>query len=399
MRLSILQVQDPIVVVSAKRTPIGRFFGALSGHTGVELGTLVVRSLLDDLGGRVLPTRVLLGSARQAGTRPNPARQVAIRAGLPETTVASTINMACASGLEAIADGVRRILTGEAEFVLAGGIESMTRVPYLLDRARTGYRLGHGEVIDSMYRDGFECPLAEQLMGETAETLAKQYDISRLEQDEFAVTSQMRAVAARDSGRFDDELVSVPSSKKPDEVALARDEHPRPGTTVESLAKLPPVFAEDGTVTAGNASGITDGAAAVLLTTRSRAEASGLDILATLRAYEVAGVDPRVMGIGPVPAVRALMEKEALSLGDVDLIELNEAFAAQVIACDRELGFDRDRLNVNGGAIALGHPIGCTGARITVSLLHEMRRRDVRRGIATLCVSGGLGMAMLFERG
>ncbi|MEZ4651736.1 MAG: thiolase family protein [Candidatus Eisenbacteria bacterium] len=394
-----MQTEDPIVVVSALRTPIGRFFGALSGHTGVELGTLVVRKLLDGLGERATPTRVLLGSARQAGTRPNPARQVAIRAGLPETTIASTINMACASGLEAIADGARRILTGEAEFVVAGGIESMTRVPYLLDRARTGYRLGHGEVIDAMYRDGFDCPLAEQLMGETAETLANQYDISRAEQDQFALASQERAVHARDTGRFDDELVVVPNAKNPSDVALARDEHPRPGTSLESLAKLPPVFAKDGTITAGNASGITDGAAAVVLTTRSRAKALGLGVLATLRAYEVAGVDPRVMGIGPVPAVRTLLGKESLTLEEIDLVELNEAFAAQVIACDRELGFDRDRLNVNGGAIALGHPIGCTGARITVSLLHEMRRRDVRLGLSTLCVSGGLGMAMLFERG
>ena len=390
--------QDPIVVVSAKRTPIGRFLGSLADQTGADLGVHVVRALLAELPSELRPTRVVLGSARQAGTRPNPARQVAIRSGLPETTIASTINMACASGMEAVAAGARLLLTGEADVVVAGGVESMSRVPYLLERMRTGYRLGHGELVDSMYRDGFDCPLAEQVMGATAETLAQQYRVSRAEQDEFAWESQERAVRARDEGRFDDELVPVPSLRKPGEIALARDEHPRKGTTLESLARLAPVFAEDGTVTAGNASGITDGAAALVLTKRSRARQYGLEVLATLRAFETAGVDPRVMGIGPVPAVRSLLAKTGLRLEEIGLVELNEAFAAQVIACDRELGFDRERLNVNGGAIALGHPIGCTGARITVSLLHEMRRREVPRGLATLCVSGGMGMAMVFER-
>lgn len=390
--------RDPVVVVAAKRTPIGRFLGALAEQSGVDLGVHVAGSLLADLPPGAQPSRVVLGSARQAGTRPNPARQVAIRAGLPETVVAATLNMACASGLEAIAAGARLLLTGEAEVVLAGGIESMSRVPYLLERARSGYRLGHGEVVDAMYRDGFDCPLAEQLMGATAETLAGNYAIPRGEQDEYALESQERAVRARDGGRFDDELVPVPVPRKAGEIALARDEHPRAGTTRESLAKLPPVFAQNGTVTAGNSSGITDGAAALVLTRRSFAQRHGLGILATLRRFETAGVDPRLMGIGPVPATRALLEKEGLRLPDLDLVELNEAFAAQVLACDRELGFVRDRLNVNGGAIALGHPIGCTGARIVVTLLHELRRREARLGLATLCVSGGMGMSMLFER-
>jgi len=393
-----VNLQDPIVVVSALRTPIGRFLGSLADQTGVDLGVHVLRRLLEDLPPAAWPSRVILGSARQAGTRPNPARQVAIRSGLPETTVGSTVNMACGSGMEAIAAGFRLLQTGEAEVVVTGGIESMSRVPYLLDRMRTGYRLGNGELVDSMYRDGFDCPLAGQVMGETAETLARKYSISRSEQDDFALGSQERAVRARDAGRFDDELVPVPSARESGEVALARDEHPRAGTSLESLARLPPVFAKDGTVTAGNASGITDGAAALVLMKRSMAEQHGLGVLATLRGFETAGVDPRVMGIGPVPAVRSLLAKVGRTLDDIDLVELNEAFAAQVIACDRELGFDRERLNVNGGAIALGHPIGCTGARITVTLLHEMERRDAALGLATLCISGGLGMAMLFER-
>jgi acetyl-CoA C-acetyltransferase len=397
---------DPVVVVSAKRTPIGRFLGALSGHTVVDLGEIAVRGALRDLPPDLPVSHVILGCARQAGTGPNPARQVAVRSELGDGVVALTINMACASGMEAIAAAARAIRLGEADWVVAGGMESMSRVPFLAERFRTGYRLGNAQLVDAMYRDGFSCPLAGQLMGETAETLARRYGISRAEQDEYAMASQTRAAAARASGRFRDELVPVrhkgtgAKGGKPSEGwALEEDEHIRPDTTRESLARLAPVFARDGTVTAGNASGITDGAAALVLTRHSEAARRGLPVLARVRAWETAGVDPRVMGIGPVPAVRRLLQRESLALGEIDRIELNEAFAAQVLAVDRELDFPAGHWNVNGGAIALGHPIGCSGARIVVTLLHEMRKRDSRLGLATLCVSGGLGMAMLLERG
>ncbi|MFN8549307.1 MAG: thiolase family protein [Candidatus Eisenbacteria bacterium] len=395
-----------IVVVAARRTPIGRFLGGLSGFSGPELGAFAVRAVLDDLRAvgvdRLPDPRVVLGSARQAGAGPNPARQVAVRAGLDESTVALTINMACASGLEAIAQAARLLASGEAESVVAGGMESMSRVPFLLDRMRNGYRLGHAKVEDAMYRDGFLCPLAEQLMGETAETLAAQYAISRSEQDAYALESQTRATRAQAAGRFDAELVAVPSSHK-GKPAVTADEHVRGDTTLESLAKLPPVFSADGCVTAGNASGITDGAAALVLMRGETARRLGAPVLATLDGWHSAGVDPRVMGIGPVPAVRELLARKAAAGGDgslrsIDLVELNEAFAAQVLAVDRELAFDREKLNVNGGAIALGHPIGASGARIVVTLLHEMIKRDARRGLATLCVSGGMGHAMLFQR-
>lgn len=397
---------DAIAVVAARRTPIGRFLGGLSGYSGPELGGFAVRAVMDDLraaGIDSLPNpRVVLGSARQAGAGPNPARQVAVRAGLGETTVAHTVNMACASGLEAIAQGARLLALGEADSVVAGGMESMSRVPFLLDRMRNGYRLGHAKVEDAMYRDGFLCPLAEQLMGETAETLAAQYSISRTEQDAFALESQQRAARAQSEGRFDAELIAVPSSLK-GQGAVNSDEHVRGDTTPESLAKLPPVFSPSGCVTAGNASGITDGAAAVVLMRTETAQRLGAPVLATIRAWHSAGVDPKVMGIGPVPAVRELLEREAAAgrdakLESIDLIELNEAFAAQVLAVDRELKFDRAKLNVNGGAIALGHPIGASGARIVVTLLHEMRRKGAHLGLATLCVSGGMGHAMLLER-
>ncbi len=396
-----MSANDQIVVTAARRTPIGRFLGGLAHLTGPELGTHAARAVLDDLkasGVAALPfPRVVLGSARQAGAGPNPARQVAVRAGLGDTTVASTINMACASGLEAIAQGARLLRAGEAESVLAGGMESMSRVPFLLDRMRTGYRLGHAKVEDAMYRDGFACPLAEQLMGETAETLATRYEISREEQDAYALESQLRASRAQGEGRFKSEIVSVPAAGKSAAV-IDTDEHVRGDTTLASLAKLPPVFSPEGTVTAGNASGITDGAAALVLMSRGTARRLGAPILARVRGWASAGVDPRIMGIGPVPALRELLGRESLSLDSIDLIELNEAFAAQVLAVDRELRFDRARMNVNGGAIALGHPIGASGARIAVTLLHEMARRRARLGLATLCVSGGMGLALLFER-
>ena len=395
---------DPIVIVEAKRTPIGRFLGSLAEHTAVDLGVIVAREVAQALPPGVRIDQVILGCARQAGTGPNPARQVAVRAGLGDDAVAHTINMACASGMEAIAAAARLLTLGEAEWILAGGMESMSRVPFLAERFRTGYRMGNTELIDGMYRDGFQCPLADQLMGRTAETLAERYEIPRDEQDRYALESQTKAAAAQDAGHFESQLVPVPvksgsrAAKSGATWALEADEHLRRGVRMESLAKLPPVFAAEGSVTAGNASGITDGAAALLVTRRSLAGNAGAPVLATLRGYASAGVDPRIMGIGPVPATRNLLARTGEDLGSVDLIELNEAFAAQVLAVDRDLGLDRECLNVNGGAIALGHPIGCTGARIVVTLLHELQRRDARRGLATLCVSGGLGMSMLFDR-
>jgi acetyl-CoA C-acetyltransferase len=344
--------------------------------------------------------QVIFGHARQAGNGPNPARQVGCRAGVPETKPAFTVNQACASGLQSILLAAAAIRTGDAECVLAGGMENMTRVPYLLDGARQGVRLGHAEVVDGMYRDGFLCPISDMVMGETAERLATEYGIGREEQDAYALESQKRAAAAVAADRFRDEIVAVPVAGRKGETALvAADEHPRGDTTMEKLAKLPPVFSKSGTVTAGNSSGITDGAAALVVASEARAKKMGAKPLAWLDEHAVVGVDPHIMGIGPVPAVRALLARTGETLDAFDLVELNEAFAAQVLAVDRDLRFDRARLNVNGGAIALGHPIGCTGARIVVTLLHEMARRGARTGLATLCVSGGLGAAASFRRG
>jgi acetyl-CoA C-acetyltransferase len=387
------------VVTHAVRTPIGKFLGAFSELSAVELGVRAVRGLLERAG--LPPERVeeaIFGNARQAGGGPNPARQVAVKSGLPHTVPAFTVNMACASGLKSLALAAADVQSGAVEIAVAGGTESMTRLPFLLDRFRTGYRLGHAEVADGMYRDGFLDPLCGKLMGETAETLAGLHAIPRDEQDRFALESQRRADAARQAGRFRDEIVPVEVPGRGGPVRVAEDEHPRPDTTLESLGRLPPVFRKDGSVTAGNSSGITDGAAALLVMSEERARALGLEPLARIEAWTEVGVDPAIMGIGPVPATRRLFERTGLGLADLDLIELNEAFAAQVLACLRELPFPADRLNVNGGSIALGHPIGCTGARIVVTLLHELRRRGLRRGLATLCVSGGLGMSMTFTR-
>jgi acetyl-CoA C-acetyltransferase len=345
---------------------------------------------------------VIFGHARQAGNGPNPARQIAVRAGVPVEVPAYTVNQACASGLKAIALGYDQITLGRAEVVLAGGAEAMSRVPYFLEGARWGTRLGHRQAVDGMYQDGFLCPLSRMVMGETAELLAGQYKISREEQDAYAFESQRRAAQAISNGHFRDEIVPVAVKRKHGERVFDADEHPRPETTAESLAKLAPVFSTTGSITAGNASGITDGAAALVLVSedwlsRRRAAGQSPSPLGRIADYTITGVDPKVMGIGPVPALRKLFARNGRSLDDYGLVELNEAFAAQVLACDRELGFDRGRLNVNGGAIALGHPIGCTGARIAVTLLHEMKKRGSKRGIATLCVSGGLGMAVEIE--
>jgi len=387
-----------VVIAGAVRTPIGRFGGALAGLTAVQLGAAASAEALRR-SGVPLPEvdEAVLGCARQAGAGPNVARQVAYRAGLPREVPAFTVNMACASGLKSVALGYQSVRDGDAEVVLAGGVESMSRVPYLLPGARWGYRMGHQDLVDGMYQDGFLCPLAEQVMGETAETLATRYAIGRDEQDAFALRSQERAARALAEGRFAAETFPVKVPGRKGEVDFARDEHPRE-TTPDSLRKLPPAFKpEGGSVTAGNSSGITDGAAAMVLLSRDRAAALGIRPMARVLGVAAAGVDPRVMGIGVVPAVKRLLERLSLRLHQFDLLEVNEAFAAQVLACDRELGFDPERLNVNGGAIALGHPIGATGARIVVTLLHEMARRRARLGLATLCVSGGMGFAAAFE--
>lgn len=391
-----------IYLVGAVRTPIGRFGGALADVTAAELGATAARESLRRAG--LAPDaiqQVIWGAARQAGTGPNLARQIGYRAGAPDAVPAFTVNQACGSGLKAIILAAQEIMLGRARAVLAGGVENMSRVPYFAEGARWGLKMGNVELVDGMYRDGFLDPLSGLIMGETAENLARQYEITRDEQDAFALRSQQRAAAAIDSGRFDAELTPVEfKGRRGETLTLTRDEHPRAATTLESLKKLPPVFDKKrGTVTAGNSSGITDGAAAVcVLGAEALKETNGVEPLARIVDYEIAGVAPEVMGIGPVPAVRTLLARQNLTLADIELVELNEAFAAQVIACDRELGFDAARLNVNGGSIALGHPIGCTGVRITTTLLHEMQKRQARLGLATLCVSGGLGLALLVER-
>ena len=389
---------NAVYILSAVRTPIGKFGGSLASLSAVDMGVVAAKAALERSG--VQPEQVeeaIFGNARQAGGGPNPARQISIRSGIPQEVPAYTVNKACASGIKSIALAFQEIATGNLECVLAGGTESMSRLPYYLEGARWGYRLGNQELVDGMYRDGFFCPMAKMLMGETAEVLAEQYKISRDEQDQFALVSQQRAAAAQSSGRFDAEIAPVTIEGKKGVTVFSRDEHLFLDANGEKLAKLAPVFSKTGTITAGNSSGITDGAAAVILASENFARQNNLRPMARILAVSSAGVDPRVMGIGPVPAVRKMEQKHGLGLADFDLVELNEAFAAQVIACDRELHFDREKLNVNGGAIALGHPIGCTGTRITVTLLHEMLKRKARRGLATLCVSGGMGMALAIE--
>jgi acetyl-CoA C-acetyltransferase len=387
-----------VYLLSAVRTPIGKYGGTLRDFSAPDLGVVAAQAALERAG--IAPEEVdevIFGHARQAGNGPNPGRQVAVRAGIPARVPAYTVNKACASGLKAIVLGYQEIVLGNADVALAGGAEAMSRVPYFVDGARWGARLGHQPLVDGMYQDGFLCPLSKLVMGETAEVLAEQYHIAREEQDSYALLSQQRARRAIESGRFADEIVPVTVKDKRGDRQLAADEHPRFDATAASLAKLPPVFSKNGTVTAGNASGITDGAAALILVSEDRLKRGSAKPLARIVDSSTAGVDPRVMGIGPVPAVEKLLKKSGHRIEDFDLIELNEAFAAQVLACDRELRFDRERLNVNGGAIALGHPIGCTGARILVTLVHEMLKRQARRGLATLCVSGGLGMALELE--
>ncbi len=387
------------VIVEGARTPVGRFLGVFSEVPAVDLGVHAVTSALDRAKVQAADAdELVFGHARQAGNGPNPARQVAYRSGLGEEKPAFTVNMACGSGVKAIQVAAEQIILGNAQIVVAGGQENMTRTPFLLDRMRVGYRMGDATIYDGMSKDGFLDPLCGLIMGETAENLARKYEIPRQEQDEFALRSQQKAAATWD--RRAKEIAPIEVLGPGVQTQLVdRDEQPRPDTTMEGLAALRPVFdSETGTITAGNSSGITDGAAALVLMSEDRARAEGREPLARIGAYASAGVDPAYMGIGVVPATRKVLDQTGLSLQDFEVIELNEAFAAQVLACDRELKLDHDKLNPNGGAIALGHPIGMTGARIVLTCAYEMREKGYSLGLATLCISGGMGMAMVLER-
>lgn len=392
---------NDIVLAAPVRTPIGKFSGILSPLSAADLGTAAAAACLARAG--CDPTKVdqvIFGHGRQAGGGPNTARQIGYRAGVPVDRPAFTVNQACASGLQSILSAARTILTGEADVVLAGGTESMSNTPYFLLQARTGYRLGHGEIVDGMYRDGFNDPLSGLVMGETAEELAVESGVDRAASDAWAVGSQNRCEKARAAGRFDAEITPVKVRGKKGDLEVTKDEHPRDGVTLPSLAKLAPVFREGGTVTAGNASGITDGAASILVASRRAAKELGLPVAARLLGWQVVGVEPRIMGIGPVPAVQKLLAKTGYALSDIEEMELNEAFASQVLACLKGLGIAEtsETVNPDGGAIALGHPIGATGTRILVTLLHGMAARGRELGIATLCVSGGMGVAALVQR-
>lgn len=390
-----------VMIVGAMRTPIGSFRGSLAPLSAAELGAVAVHRLLENSG---LPAEtideVIFGQVLTAGCGQNPARQTAIAAGLPVSTPATTVNLVCGAGLKAVQLAAQVIRCGDAEVVIAGGQESMSNAPYLLDGARSGLRFGHTGLQDSMITDGLWDAFNDYHMGITAENVARQYGISREQQDAFAARSQQKAASAAEAGRFDAEIapVTVRQGKKPP-LIVSRDEQPRPGTTAEQLAQLRPAFLlEEGTVTAGNASTLNDGAAAVLLMSGEKARESGLPILGRIVSYAVTGVDPSVMGIGPVSACQSALARAGWTLDDVDLIEANEAFAAQALAVGQQLGWDERRVNVNGGAIALGHPIGASGCRILVTLLYEMQRRDVKKGLVTLCVGGGQGIALTVER-
>jgi acetyl-CoA C-acetyltransferase len=391
--------KKPLVLAAPVRTPIGKFGGALAALSAADLGSAAAAACLERAG--LAPERVdqtIFGHARQAGGGPNTARQIGYRAGVPAERPAYTVNQACGSGLQAVLSAARTIHGGEADVVLVGGCESMSNTPYLLPRARWGYRMGHQEIVDGMYRDGFNDPLSGLVMGETAEELALEKGLTRAQADAWALASQQRCEAARKSGRFRREIAPVEVEGRKGKTMVEHDEHPRDGTTPDSLAKLAPVFRPGGTVTAGNASGITDGAAALLVTTEEMAKDLDLEPAGYLIDWEVVGVDPRIMGIGPVPACRNLLARLNWKPGSVDQVELNEAFASQVLACLGDLEFDPAIVNPDGGAIALGHPIGATGARILVTLLHGLAAAGGRRGIATLCVSGGMGLAAAVER-
>ena len=395
-----INLTEKIVILSAVRTPIGKFGGAFKETSAVSLGVAASAEAMKRAG--LSPDRVdevIFGMARQAGNKPNPARQILYHSGIPVERPAFTVNKACASGMKAIALACQSLLVGENKIVLAGGTENMSRIPYLLDGARWGYRLGDGILVDAMYRDGLICPLAELIMGETVDLLADKLNIGRREQDEFALESQAKAKKAAAQGKFKDEIVPLTvKDKGGQDRVVTDDEHPRPETTLDGLAKLQPAFRKGGTVTAGNSSGLTDAAAAVVLATGSEAQKLGAKPLAEVLGFASAGVEPKEMGLGPVPATRKILKALKLGLGDIGLIEINEAFAAQVLACERELKWDTAKRNIKGGAIALGHPIGCTGARVTVTLLHSLIQEDKELGLATLCVSGGQGMSLVLKR-
>lgn len=389
-----------VVIVAATRTAIGSFQGSLASTPAPQLGAIVLRRLLEQTG--VNPEHVdevILGQVLTAGSGQNPARQTAIHAGLPLTTPAFTLNKVCGSGLKALHLGAQAIRCGDAEVIIAGGQENMSLSPYVMPGARTGLRMGHGKVVDSMIEDGLWDAFNDIHMGITAENLAEKYQLSREQQDAFAAASQQKAIEAIAAGRFAAEItpVSIPQ-RKGDPLIFDTDEQPRAGTTAQSLAKLRPAFKKDGTVTAGNASSLNDGAAAVMLMSAEKAKALGLPVLARIVAYANAGVDPTIMGIGPVAATQKCLSKAGWSIADLDLIEANEAFAAQSLSVNQELGWDTSKINVNGGAIAIGHPIGASGCRILVSLVHEMIRRDAKKGLATLCIGGGQGVALAIER-
>ncbi|WP_338861026.1 acetyl-CoA C-acetyltransferase [Mycetohabitans rhizoxinica] len=389
-----------VVIVSAVRTAVGKFGGSLARIPAPELGATVIRAALERAG--VKPEQVsdvVLGQVLTAGSGQNPARQALIKAGLPAAVPAMTINKVCGSGLQAVMLAANAVIAGDAQIVVAGGQENMSAAPHVLPRSRDGFRMGDVKLIDSMIVDGLWDVYNQYHMGITAENVAQEYGITREAQDQFAALSQNKAEAAQKAGRFDDEIVPIHIPQKQGEpVHFATDEFVRHGVTAESLAGLKPAFSKEGTVTAANASGINDGAAALVVMSAKKAEALDLKPLARIKSYASAGVDPKVMGMGPVPASRRCLERAGWSVADLDLMEINEAFAAQALAVHQEMGWDVSKINVNGGAIAIGHPIGASGARILVTLLHEMRRRDVKRGLASLCIGGGMGVALAVER-
>ncbi|SDT26962.1 acetyl-CoA acetyltransferase [Pseudomonas asplenii] len=392
-------MQD-VVIVAATRTAIGSFQGSLANVSAVDLGAAVIRQLLSQTGlDGAQVDEVIMGQVLTAGAGQNPARQAAIKAGLPHAVPAMTLNKVCGSGLKALHLAAQAIRCGDAEVIIAGGQENMSLSNYVLPGARTGLRMGHSQMVDTMISDGLWDAFNDYHMGITAENLVAKYDISREAQDAFAAASQQKAVAAIEAGRFVDEItpILIPQ-RKGDPLAFVNDEQPRAGTTAEALGKLKPAFKKDGSVTAGNASSLNDGAAAVILMSAAKAKALGLPVLAKIAAYANAGVDPAIMGIGPVSATRRCLEKAGWNLEQLDLIEANEAFAAQALSVGQELGWDATKVNVNGGAIALGHPIGASGCRVLVTLLHEMIKRDAKKGLATLCIGGGQGVALAIER-
>jgi len=391
--------QTEVVIVSAARTAIGNFNGSLKNISALELGATVIKGALEKVGLKADQVdEVIFGNVLQAGLGQNPARQAAIKAGLPETVSAMTINKVCGSGLKAVHLAMQAISSGDAEVIIAGGMENMSQAPYLINNAREGFKMGDQKLVDSMIVDGLWCAFNDYHMGITAENLCDKYEITRKEQDEFSAWSQQKAVQAIEAGKFKDEIIpiSIPQ-RKGEPIVFDTDEYPKKGTTAEKLSALRPAFKKNGSVTAGNASGINDGAAVLIVMSRKKADELGIKPLVTVKANASAGVDPSIMGIGPVYAVKKALAKANMSLEDIELIEANEAFAAQSLAVDRELNFNKDILNVNGGAIALGHPIGASGARILVTLIHEMQRRKAKTGLATLCIGGGQGVATIVE--